>query len=79
MENKTKKNNYKYDGHSNPNWIWKDKEYPSDLSFEEKLQLFLKESRERCKGIKTEFINNTQANKLALKKAKKRASIKKRG
>lgn len=73
------KNKYKYDGHSNP-WVWRNTRYNYDLNFEEKVQLFLKESKERCKGLKTEFINNTQLNKLALKKAKKRASIsKKRG
>lgn len=64
-------NKYKYDGHSNP-WVWmpcKPKKYES---FENMLQDFLKSSKEKLKNIKTEFINNTQLDKLALKKAKKR-------
>lgn len=64
-------NKYKYDGHSNP-WVWmpyKPKKYGN---FEDMLQDFLKSSKERCKGIKQEFVSNTQLNKLALKKAKKR-------
>lgn len=73
------KKNYDNRKYKTP-FVWipsKPKKYES---FEDMLQDFLKSSKERCKEIKQEFVSNTELDKLALKKAKKKASIqKKRG
>lgn len=51
MKNNENKNQYIYDGHSNPSFIWRSKKYPSYLSFEEKVQLWKKEAQEKNKSV----------------------------
>ncbi|HDI3121672.1 hypothetical protein FDA77_00930 [Clostridium botulinum] len=68
MENKLKRrknrHTYKYDGHSNP-WEWRKRKYLFELSFEEKIELWKKESKERNKTLKMKehTISETKAKK----------------
>ena len=62
-------NRYKYDGHSNP-WVWSEPKKKVFETFEDMVQAWIKESKERCRGLKTEFISNNEIDKLAIKKSK---------
>jgi hypothetical protein len=69
-----------YDGHSNPS-VWYGKSYPYNATFEEKMELWKKDSTERNRVIeaKEHTVKDTDSKKVENSKRRKIANAKKNG
>lgn len=69
----------KYDGHSNPFFVWRNKDYPYGIDFEDKIELWKKEALEKNRTIeaKEHTVKDTKDKKILGNEARKIVQAKK--